>query len=53
MLRQVTLSQIPVGKNSTVWDEEFTVLKQGEDKVFVLGTRCAAKMPQCLIYHRR
>lgn len=45
MLKQVKLSEVPEGKNFTVWNREFTVLQQKKDKVFVLATEFATKMP--------
>lgn len=45
MLKQVKLSEVPEGKNFTIWNREFTVLQQEKDKVFVLATKFATIMP--------
>lgn len=45
MIRTTQLKQVPVGKTFEVWDRKFTVLRNDEDKVFVLAAELETQMP--------
>lgn len=45
MKKQTHLSAVPVGKTFEVWGRKFTVLKQEQDKTFVLAAEFATTMP--------
>lgn len=45
MVKHTKLREVPAGTTFTVWDHRFTVLKQDEDRTFVLAAEFATTMP--------
>ena len=45
MKKVVNLEKVPVGKTFEVWGRKFTVLRNDEDKVFVLAAELERQMP--------